>query len=797
MNVLGEGFPQEITEQVKQRQKIYGSGYAIGTSRTPEEIVYLNANTSWVKLVSSVNIVDQNLINTPSLKNIPGIKDYELARKFILFNGTEGQEYPYREGLSSTNTIFGEEAAYGIGGTDFGYRPMMGIQSANVRYENRGSIRRGSVKIKAFNKTQFDIIDLLYLRLGFSVLLEWGHSMYYDNKGNLITNSEPDNSLAIPFIVGKRTYPEFLRKIEENRRTSNGNYDAMFAKVSNFHWSFMPDGSYDITLDLVSIGDVVESFKINALYQGVNSGGSLVNTKPIEDLASPELITLFSKRHEVGLYFYSLQKANIDANTFAQAYGTNPTTVAGLAFTSPVSSTSTSTAGSGRSIVIPNSTTTDTFFSTYDGSQGDPFYYVRLGAFLEWLEKNYMYVATTVNSTTTKNNKSPILYFDYDVESNLMYIDPLQISVDPSVCVVRRDVIINDENGNPITVELGRANGIKASSGKLNPRTEPFESDLGIQYGKIMNIYLNMKYVLLKIESLKDKVTQKVVLIDFLKDILADISKNLGGVNDLDVFLEEETNTIKIIDKNPLPNINAVFDYLKNKKYTLYTDYALFYLYGYTATDTSVNAGFIKEFSFKTEITPAFSTMITVGATANSEVVGENSTALSRLNRGLKDRYKETISLPVGGSNFSGGIGSTLGPPNIFWQLLQTFGSAYVAYRDYIIDLGNFKFNEEQANTYRESLNSFITKKIQLEATVNTGSFKPLTGFIPFNLSLTTDGLSGMRINSRFNIDTKYLPSNYPETVKFLIKNLEHRIENNKWTTHIDSYCISQDSTHS
>jgi len=789
MNVLGEGFPQEIIEQVKQRQKIYGSGYASGVSRTSEEIVYLNANTSWVKLVSSVNIVDQNLINTPSLKNIPGIQDNELARKFILFNGTEGQEYQFRYGLSSTNDVFGEEAAYGIGGTDFGYRPMMGIQSANVRYENRGSIRRGSVKIKAFNKTQFDIIDLLYLRLGFSVLLEWGHSMYYNNKGELITN--PNDSLAIPFIVGLRTYSEFLRKIEEQRKISNGNYDAMFAKVSNFHWSFMPDGSYDITLDLVSIGDVVESFKINALYQGVNSSGSLVNSKPIEDLASPELLTLFSERHEIGRYFYSLQKANIDSNTFVQAYGANPTAiVSGLAYTSPTNTPSTST--SRGSIIIPNSKTTDTFFSTYNGSQGEPFYYVRLGAFLEWLEKNYMYVATV------GNNKNPILNFDYDVESNLMYVDPLQISVDPSVCVVRRDVTINDENGNIVTVELGRANGVKAGPGKLNPRTEPFESDLGIQYGKIMNIYLNMKYVLLKMESLKDKTTQKVVLVDFLKEILADVSRNLGGVNDLDIFMEEDTTTIKIIDKNPLPDINGVLDYLKNKKYTIYADYAMFYLYGYTATETGVNAGFIKEFSFKTEITPAFSTMITVGATANSEVVGENSTALSRLNRGLRDRYKESISLPASGSSSSGGFGLGFGPGgNIFFKLLQIFGPAYKAYRDYIIDLANFKFNEEQANTYRESLNSFITKKIQFEAISSTSSFKPLTGFIPFNLSLTMDGLSGMRINSRFNIDTKYLPSNYPETVKFLIKNLEHRIENNKWTTHIDSYCISQDSTHS
>jgi hypothetical protein len=422
---------------------------------------------------------------------------------------------------------------------------------------------------------------------------------------------------------------------------------------------------------------------------------------------------------------------------------------------------------------------TDTFHTVYNGTSSDPFYYIRFGAFLEWLQKNYIYVATV------NNHKDSVLYFDYDVESNLMYIDPLQISVDPSVCLVRREITVSDKDYNRTTYTLGIAND------KDSPKTEPFESSLGIQYGKIMNIYLNMRYILLKIESLKDKGTQKVPLIDFLKGILSDINGNLGGVNDLDVFLEEETNTIKIIDKNPLPDVNSVLDYLKDKKYTIYTDYALFYLYGYTPLENGTEAGFIKEFSFKTELTPAFSTMITVGATANSEVVGENSTALSRLNRGLKDRYKESISQP------SSKLLDQNNPKDIFARLKQDFDSSYTAYRDYIIELANFNFNEEQANTYRESLNSFLTKKIQLDSLGDKNSFKPLTGFIPFNLSLTMDGLSGMKINSRFNIDTKYLPSNYPETVKFLIKNLEHRIENNKWTTQLESYCISQDSTHS
>ena len=55
---------------------------------------------------------------------------------------------------------------------------MPGIISADIKTLNRGSLKKATVRIKINNKEQFDIIDLLYLRLGFTVLLEWGNSMY-------------------------------------------------------------------------------------------------------------------------------------------------------------------------------------------------------------------------------------------------------------------------------------------------------------------------------------------------------------------------------------------------------------------------------------------------------------------------------------------------------------------------------------------------------------------------------------------------------------------------------------------
>ena len=257
----------------------------------------------------------------------------DLAKNYVLFGGMRGGPNTYRTGIAEANEL-NSPKAYGFGGTEFGLRPMMGIISADIKHENRGSIRRATIKVKAFNKVQFDIIDVLYLRLGFNVLLEWGHSMYFDNEGTLQKGTDNDNSLVGKFLdpvassklvftptpgsfpIGKTettslTYVDFLKLIDEQRRASNGNYDAMFGKVCNFHWSFMQDGSYDITIDLVSIGDIIESFKINALTSGIDTSIK-VEKKKGEDkkdpsqMTSEDVITLYANQSEIGKKFYQL-----------------------------------------------------------------------------------------------------------------------------------------------------------------------------------------------------------------------------------------------------------------------------------------------------------------------------------------------------------------------------------------------------------------------------------------------------------------------------------------------------------
>lgn len=838
MNILGEGFPDEIIKQVEVRQKVYGSGYNSLNPRTSEEILYLNANTSWVKLVSSVNIDNPKIIQDKSLAALDeDITSNKLAKKFILFNGVTDINKEQRSGIALNGDILGNNNAYGIGGTEFGIRPMMGIISADIKHENRGSIRRATIKVKAFNKVQFDIIDVLYLRLGFNVLLEWGHSMYFDNEGILQKGTDNDNSLASEFLDGKGkktttttinspigktpsftdeiagfngqsfkenittteisslTYVDFLKLINEQRKKSNGNYDAMFGKVCNFHWSFMQDGSYDITIDLVSIGDIVESFNMNVLISGIDTSIKVdkTNNKDPLQMTSQDVITNYANKSEIGKYFWKLT----GPKTFNDGEdGEQAASIGGIGISSDFlrSDEENQVIKEKQEKQARNKTINkDKLDITYDGK--GIIHYIRLGAFLQFIKEDMMYYFTTSNS------KKEALGFDYDVLSNLMYIESMQVSTDPEICVINREILIGDNKY------------------KFAESGEEFESPLfnnrnDNPYGQIMNIYVSMKFILIKLDELKNTNTNKVILIDFLNIILSAINGALGGISKLETTIDETSNKIIIRDGNPLPDIKNVIDKLNSINiYTTIPDkYATFDLYGYL--DSS--AGFIKDFSFTTEIAPELSTMLTIGATANSTVVGENSTAFSRLNRGLTDRFKEKVEYLQLSENerLIEAINNLEDNENtqylqqkleqqLYKNIYEKYAYTYINYLNYIKQLSEKKYSGE-ANTYKDALSNCITYLQQARETqLNYLSMRypslylnsspaVSTGFIPFNMSLTMDGLSGMKIYSKFNIDTRYLPTNYPKTCDFLIKNINHTISNNKWFTKIESVVISQ-----
>ena len=52
------------------------------------------------------------------------------------------------------------------------------------------------------------------------------------------------------------------------------------------------------------------------------------------------------------------------------------------------------------------------------------------------------------------------------------------------------------------------------------------------------------------------------------------------------------------------------------------------------------------------------------------------------------------------------------------------------------------------------------------------------------------DGLSGMKIYNKIEVDTRFLPFNYPETLKFIVKRVSHKLSNGDWETSVETDVI-------
>ena len=274
MAVIGEKLENYVIKQINARQTLHGSGVGhTGTLRTDKQINLLNSNTSWIKLASGVSVSEARLKDI-NIDDISNLKDMGLAKNNILFSGTS--KLSSRDVFNSTTQKTEEQfflqqregflprddnSSYTYG--SFGFSPMPGIHSADIKTLTRGSLKKATVKLTANNKQQFDIIDLLYMRLGYTVLLEWGNSIFTTNgfDKEILRNTLVEEKFFE--AAGSNSYFTFLEDIEEKREKYAGNYDALLGKVSNFNWSFNTDGSYDIELTLISLGDVIESLKSN------------------------------------------------------------------------------------------------------------------------------------------------------------------------------------------------------------------------------------------------------------------------------------------------------------------------------------------------------------------------------------------------------------------------------------------------------------------------------------------------------------------------------------------------------
>ena len=283
-NITGNPFAPGVVKQINQRQTFMGAN-----PKDDRHIIYQNNKGAFLRLASSIRIAgyDPANIDEPNqqtannsaneilqLRGLSSLyKNDILAKSAVLFGGIVSVNdslnpqlnYGLKEIFDPNDPFNG---AYGWGGLSQGYRPMPGIISADVSFYNRGALAKATVKCKCYSIEQLQVFDLLYFRIGYTMLLEWGHNIYLDNNGQLQERKVFNTDAFDKFFEDKPNQDAILDAIKSERLKSSYNYDAMLGKITNFTWKFNVDGSYDVDLNLVGYGDIVESLKINTSRGG-------------------------------------------------------------------------------------------------------------------------------------------------------------------------------------------------------------------------------------------------------------------------------------------------------------------------------------------------------------------------------------------------------------------------------------------------------------------------------------------------------------------------------------------------
>ena len=416
MSIFKNTLQLSVQEQLNARQ-------AALKARTPDSIVYSNSRNSWIRMSSSVDVNGKDSL----------AKQYILQGGVLLNNklrygvgGTDKAYSNFSPSLSSYNNPSAKAGTAGI-------KPMPGIESIDIKSKSAyGSLREVVVNFKCHNLQQLEDLELLYMRPGYTVLIEWGWTPYLDKNGKI----KNDVKFYDGLFGGNKTREQIWLELYKLSETQNHNYDALFGYVKNYNWTARMDGGYDCSTTIISIGEIMESLKVNYLPFDING---IVKNKGLLGLIqnTPVIAT-------------NPNKLPFTTNPPEASYSKN--ILAGLlheifAYTAGLTGAFPKLSGTGQSFIeTPKSYDYNLYKFTYPtelspntlttaaGTQ----IYITLGSFMDLLNRYILLHAGKDQATSTPLVTLSAKSNTYNDNGNplLCLAHPLQVSIDPTVCLI-------------------------------------------------------------------------------------------------------------------------------------------------------------------------------------------------------------------------------------------------------------------------------------------------------------------------------------------------------------------------
>lgn len=785
-NIVGSGFPNYVDTQLKKRAEILNT-----PNRSNNILQYLTNRNVWFRLSSSVNVGGSDA----------------LARNNVLQGGTLNKNRTIKKGFNETYKKGTDD--------DLGFKPMPGITNMSIGTGGKWqTLMQADIEFVCYDLEQLDTMTKLYMSLGYTVFLEWGHSNYFTTNNNV--EKFETNSSTITNFFNFSDKDKLLKQATKERDNKDGNYECMLGTVYNFDWTANNDGSYNCKIQVMGAGGIVESLKINT-SSGVNFNNLIDDEDTNADFASDleNVLTTLKKFFEDNSGVVKKARTEFQSNT-----GTVTTdTVGGLFKEIPLSQEGT--------IIENNQETLTTYgallnriyeFSSYRGPQ----FGRSIGRTSSSLGNNNInkgnahqvlsgigsatsiksslyngYISNTVidNDKTyfqtyitlghlftliqhigifTENSGNvakPVIYLDYNPDNTIIKVNKLQGSIDPSKCLIPFNQNL-DDFFDPVKENF---------KSKFNPSYTLKKDVIPGFEGKLFNVLVNLDFIIDSLKGLSQGSDDKEVnLLDFITKILDGINVSLGKINSFRPFYDKDSNCLRIIDEHVLP------DSKENNIITI---------------PNLGTKSIVYDYSFNTKITPKFASQIVIAAQAGGQDLRNFSSEVlsyQYLNIGTEDRFS-TVKNPSINPNIKLPTEKSALKP--FFKLFQLFTRIYgfdnikkssinsltTLYDDILnrnTKIPKYNPYDTYASRTKRLLAGITPLQIpESETEKENDILVNPTLILPIEYSIKIDGISGVLPYNIFRIPDSRLPKKYRGKIDFAVFSINHEIESNRWYT--------------
>jgi len=416
--------------------------------------------------------------------------------------------------------------------------------------------------------------------------------------------------------------------------------------------------------------------------------------------------------------------------------------------------------------------------------------YIKLGLLIMILNHMCTIYDSEQGETVSTDKQVPLLYIDFNTETNICLSEPLQMSTDVFKFLIpfrgtneEYKSLFDKSLHKELESELFKPKPEDVLSAQLPNFKDPEGGDMSAYRGLIMNALVNTDYILNLCKNFgSNNESQAVYLKPFLQQLINDLNKSLGDINLFRIAYSDTGNCLYITDDQICPPHKNEKTFLRaqinnDPNYTLP-------LYG-------VNS-IAKSFSISTEVSSRLANMIAISANSDQKSdSGKDGSPFGHMNKNFIDRYKNQ-SVSVGASSGKQSEKSNykkdaksgdISAAKMFNYFVKTCLSTDSPSQDNIAAATNY---------YIERMNK---RKSQNPGTKSSA-------MIPVSVEFKTDGLSGLAMGHAFVLPDKLLPNTYSNSfgrgenkqdnrrIGFVVIGLNHSLQSNIWETTVKANMI-------